>query len=94
MFVKVSVPVPVTIICVVISPLFISANIGKPILVSDLQFLLFLMLLYKVYMFPVYPFAGLFVETSVGHFLTNCQTCYVMQLIYVNCVYIVLMFVI
>ena len=31
---KVSVPVPVTAICVVSSPLFISANISKPILVS------------------------------------------------------------
>ena len=31
---KVSVPVPVTTICVVSSPVFISANISKPILVS------------------------------------------------------------
>ena len=34
------------------------------------------------------------VETSIGHFFTSCQPCYVVQLMYVNCVYIVVMFVI
>ena len=34
----------------------------------------------------MYPFVRLFVKTSVGHFFTNRQPCYVVQLIYVNCV--------
>ena len=45
-------------------------------------------------MLPVYPLIDLLVETSVGQFSTNHQPCYFVQLIYVNYVYIVMMFVI
>ena len=42
----------------------------------------------------MYPFVGQLVKTSVRHFFTNPQLCYVADLMYVNCVYIVMIFVI
>ena len=44
-------------------------------------------------MLPVYPFVGLLVKTNVRHFFTTHQPCYVAQLMYVNGVYIFMMFV-
>ena len=42
----------------------------------------------------MYPFVGLLIKTSARHFFTNPQPCYITQLMYVNCMYIFMMFVI
>ena len=81
---EVSVPVPVTAICVISKPLLVTASTVS--VISDVT-----MQSANVTSVPVCWSVS---KTSVRHFFTNPQPRYVAQLIYINCVYIVMMFVI
>ena len=71
---EVSVPVPVTAICVISSPLLISANISKPVLVTASTISVISDVTMQCVNLLVYTFVGLFVKTSVRHFFTYRAT--------------------
>ena len=91
---EVSVPVPVTTICVISPPLLITANISKPVLVTAST----VSVIYDVTMQSV-NVTSVPVSRPVSKnqrkkfFLPTVKPCYVAQLMYTNCVYIVMMFV-
>ena len=84
---EVSVPVPVTTICVISSPLLISANISKPVLVTASTVSVISDVTMQSVNVTSVPVCGSASKTSVRHFFTNPQPCYVAQLckLHVHC---------
>ena len=91
---EVSVPVPVIAICVISPPLLISANINKPVLVTASTVSVFNdVTMQSVNVTSVPVCRPVSKNQRKTFFFTNRQPCYVTQLMYANCVYIVMMFV-
>ena len=91
---EVSVPVPVTAICVTSSPLLISANIIKPVLVTASTVSVISDVVMQNVNVTIVPVCRSICKNQRKTFFYQRQPCYVAQLMYVNCVYIVMMFVI
>ena len=92
---EVSVSLPVTAICVILSPLLISANISKPDLVTGSTVSVVPDVTMQSVNVTSVPVCRSFCKNQCKTlFFTNRQPCHVSQLMYVNCLYIVMMLVI
>ena len=87
---EVSVPVPVTAICVISSPFLISANRSKPVLVNASTVSAISDVIMQSVNVTSVPVCRPVSKNQLRHFFTYIQACYVAQLMYVNCVYIVM----
>ena len=84
---EVSVSVPVTAIYVVSSSLLISAKVSKPVLVTASTVSVISDVTMQSVNVTSVPVCGSVSKTSVRHFFTNPQPCYVAQLckLHVHC---------
>ena len=89
----VSLPVPLTAICFISSPL-ISANISKPVLVIASTVSVISDVTMQSVNVTSVPVCRSVFKNQHKTFFHQPSTLYVTQLMYVNCVYIVMMFVI
>ena len=91
---EVSATVPVAAIYVISSPLLISANISKPVLVTASRVSVISDVTVQSVNVTSVPVCRSVCKNQCKTFFTNRQPCYVAQLMYVNCEYVVMMFVI
>ena len=87
---EVSVPVPVTAICVISSPLLISANISKPVLVTASTVSVISDVTMQSVNVTSVPVCRPVSKNQRKTFFYQHSSMVRLQLIYVNCVYIVM----